>query len=149
MAETHRHSAASSAWVNSWLVGELASSTADRVPLTVSGNGTTFVCFDTLSPRPELHFCSHTPPNATALCRPPIATPSPFRDEPEGRTLADYLSLPDRYSTQAKFAPQILSGDGLVSIEATCTLRVFNEACHFSNSAKMSTAFKLTVWGRC
>src|SRR5580692_9379027 len=80
MAENHRHSAASSSSVNSYVVDEHALSAADRTPLTVSGNGTTFVCFDTLSPRPVLglHFCSHAPPERAHPVPTSNRVPSPL-----------------------------------------------------------------------
>src|ERR1700749_2602772 len=73
------------------------------MPLTVSGKGTTFVCFDTLSPRPsQAASLQPSPPNMIVPYRSLSASSCSFHDQPEKRTLAAYLSLPDRYSKSHK-----------------------------------------------
>src|SRR5712692_7292121 len=105
IAENQRQSAASSSSVNSYPVGEHAASVADRMPRTVSGKGTTFVCSDTLSPRPRIrpHGRSHTPPNVGCASVDRHAATPVLEREPERRACADYLSIQDRYRTRAEF----------------------------------------------
>ena len=73
MAENHRHSAANSPSVNSYLVGARsnAGSVSGGTPRTVSGKGTILVCSDTSSRSPPIigpHRQRPQSPNPTLAC---------------------------------------------------------------------------------
>src|ERR1700730_14902702 len=107
MAENHRHSAASSSSVNSYVVEEPALSAADRTPLMVSGNGTTFACFNTLSPRAVLDCISAArlprtrPPRADICSSPPL----PFLANRKGERLPTTC----RFETDTAHGPNSLA----------------------------------------
>jgi hypothetical protein len=149
MAENHRHSAASSSSVNSYVVDEHALSAADRTPLTVSGNGTTFVCFDTLSPRPRLrlHFCSHAPPNATAPYRPPITSPLPFRRR-TGKANACRLLVASRLIQHTGQNRSLNTIRRRFRVNrGHIHFKVFQRSVSLQPQWQNGDAFKLAVWG--
>src|SRR6266481_6128619 len=110
MAENHRHSAANSPSVNSYLVGARsnAGSASGGTPRTVSGKGTILVCSDTSSRSPPIIGPHPKRPQSPI---PPLeravdfaaTLPMPRCDKRDRRGFADYLSISNRYSTQAKF----------------------------------------------
>src|SRR5437660_8125222 len=132
MAENHRHSAANSPSVNSYLVGARsnAESASGGTPRTVSGKGTILVCSDTSSRSPPIigpHRQRPQSPNPTLACAVDFGAPLPMprRGTRERRTFANYLSIRDRYNAQAKFILRILSGANAKSIEPTADIRLF------------------------
>src|SRR5215475_11477221 len=146
MAENHRHSAANSPSVNSYLVGARsnAGSVSGGTPRTVSGKSTILVCSDTSSRSPPIigpHRQRPQSPNPTPACAVDFGARYrlPRCGTREGRLFVNYLSIRDRYSAPAKFILRILSRAYAKSIEPTADIRLFCQPCLIGNSGRKAT----------
>src|SRR5215472_4998631 len=116
IAENHRHSAANSLSVNSYLVGARSAAGSGNggpprtasggTPRTASGKGTILVCSDTSSRSPPIivpHIQAVAVPNSPARTRPALLLlPMPHRGKRDKHAFAHYLSIKNRYSTRIK-----------------------------------------------